>query len=61
MLFRVINVIKPITRERVSRNGSCTMKCLANILCIGVKLFYFTNVTEIKYCFGGVVLNSSVI
>ncbi len=24
-------------------------------------LFYFTNFTEIKYCFGGVVLNSSAI
>ncbi len=44
-----------------SRNGSCTMKCLAIVLCIGVKLFYFTNVTEIKYCFWGFVLNSSVI
>ncbi len=61
MLFRVISVIKPKTRERVSRNGSCTMKCLAIVLCIGVKSFYFTNVTEIKYCFGGFVLDSSVI
>ncbi len=37
MLFRVINDIKQITREWVSRNGS--MKYLAIVLCIGVKSY----------------------
>ncbi len=57
MLFRVINVIKPITRERVSRNGSCTMKCLAIVLCIGVKSYFISlMLLKLNIVFGGLYL-----
>ncbi len=58
MLFRVINVIKQTIRERVSRNGSCTMKCLAIVLCIGVKSYFISlMLLKLNIVFGGLYLS----
>ncbi len=56
MLFRVINVIKPITRERVAETVMYHEMSCNRFMHRCKELFYFTNVTEIKYCFWGLYL-----